>query len=163
MSALVLAAIAADVAALERIVDPPSEPLGYGIDIACDTDLMDNARDVDPFSQEGISQSILRALDCPPGAIYGELEYVSLDLRERLNQGATTDDVGSLALEIQGVVLADDRIEVATVTVDLGDGGASLAITIDVTSADPDRLPPFRLVFVATSTEIVLEQMRATA
>lgn len=162
MSALVLAAIAADIAALERTMDvPTTDALGYGVDISCTTDIEDDARDVDPMSIEGVSQSILRSLDCPVGGIYGDPEYVSLDLRSRLNRGVTIADVRSLADEIRSVITADDRISSASVTVTLEDAGRTLLVSIDVVPEEATRLTPFRLVLAATSAELLIQEMNA--
>mgnify|MGYP000535348007 CR=1 FL=1 len=158
MSAIVLDAIAADIAAITRLVDPPEGALGYGTDISCTTDIDADGREVDPMSIEAVSQSILRSLDCPQGGIYGDPEYVSLDLRARLNVGVTTADVRGLADEIRSVVTEDDRVSSADVAVAL-EGATTLLITISVIPEDPTRTEPFRLVIAATESSMLIEEM----
>lgn len=162
MSAIVLDAIAADVALLTSTIDAPTDGLGYGTDISCTNDLAEDGGDVDPMSVEAISQALLRMYDCPLGGIYGDPEYVSMDLRARLNRGVTTTEVRSLEDEMRTIAVSDDRVSSATVAVTLSASGRELTATIEIVPEDPTRLDPFRLVIVATDATLLLEEMSAS-
>lgn len=163
MSAIVLNALATSIAALERNTDIPTEPFGYGSDIATtiDGDLDEQMSDVNPDSVEAFAQAMFRRLDCPRGALPGDANY-GIDVCAYLNDGVTTFTVEAMADEIRSEVTKDDRIAGASVKVVLGSGGLSLSITISITPVDPS-VGNFTLTFAATSAALVLEQIRKAA
>ena len=122
MSALVLTAIATDIASLERLVDTPVGPLGYGSDISCTRGVDEHMSETDPNSVEGLAQSIIRRLDCRRGGLPGEPDY-GIQVADFLNRGVTQLDVVNVAGEIRGEAMADDRVENVIVEVTLGSGG----------------------------------------
>lgn len=160
MSAHVLAAIAADVATLERVVDAPIEPFGYGTDIAMssDGDLDENMGEVDPFSIDGLAQALLRRLDCARGALVDDPEY-GISVRSWLSVGVTAETPAMRAAEVQAELTKDDRVASCTARVEPDLSGRAMRLDVRVVPVDPN-LGPFSLTFAATSAAVVLEEIR---
>jgi phage baseplate assembly protein W len=159
MSAIVQAVIAAELAKLSRVVSLPSDPLGYGSDLSCASDLDESMSETDPMSRVAIGQSIARSLDTPRGSAPDSPER-GLSLRSYLNAAVSTDEIRSLASRVRSEVRADDRIDDATVSVELANGGSELTVSISVEAVDP-RVGGFSLVLAVTSAEVVLKEIRA--
>jgi hypothetical protein len=152
--------IAAELALFTRLVDVPVAPLGYGTDISCTSDLSARMDEVDPFSVVGLSEAIVRRLDCPRGALPDDADY-GMDLRGMLNRGTTADEIRSLAGRIRSEIQKDDRIESAAVTVTPSSTGSSLRVSLVITPVDA-RLGGFRLVVAVTDAALLLEEMSRT-
>ena len=151
--------IAAELARLTRVTDFPADPLGYGTDLVCTTDLDARMAEVDPLSTRALGEAILRRLDCPRGALPDDAGY-GVDVRGMLSRGVTTADIQSLAGRIRGEVTKDDRVDACSVVVTPSPTGSSLAITLSVTPVDP-RVGGFRMVLAASSSAVLLEEMSA--
>lgn len=156
-SNVVRTAIAAELALLTRVVDVPASPLGYGTDIVCTSDLDARMSEVDPFSTEGISQAIVRRLDCPRGALPDDADY-GIDLRGMLNCGVTADEIRSLAGRIRSELQKDDRIDAAVVVVTPSSTGSSLSVSLTITPVDA-RIGGFRLIVAVTDAAVLLEEI----
>lgn len=154
MSAIVLNAIAAELATLERLVPTPEEPFGYGRDLSCVDDITETLEEVDPDSPLGVAQAIARRLTTTKGTLPDEPDY-GLNLRDFLNAGVPASDLAGLAGRIKLEVLKDDRVEDATVTVSIPDA-RSLSVSIQLTLYDP-ALQPFSLTLALTDSETLLE------
>lgn len=159
-SSAVRSVIAAELALLARVVDVPAAPLGYGTDISCTSDLSARMDEVDPFSVAGLSEAIVRRLDCPRGQLPDDADY-GMDLRGMLNHGTTADEIRSLAGRIRNELQKDDRIESVVVTVTPSSTGSSLRVSLAVTPVDA-RLGGFRLVVAVTDAALLLEEMSRT-
>lgn len=158
MNATVQLAIDAELGLLERIVVTPAEPFGYGTDVSLASDLSVTLELVDPFATRGLTEAILRRLDCPRGALVDDPDY-GIDLRANLNRGMTADAVRALAGQIRAEVEKDDRIDRATVVVTPTPTADELSIEIIATPADA-RAGRFTLILAVTSAEIILEELR---
>lgn len=158
MSTIVKDAIAEELTALERVVDLPSEPYGYGSDLRCDSDLREDMAEVDGMSTLAIAEALVRRLDCPRGALPGDPDY-GIDLRSYCNRGTTAAEIRSLAGQINGELRKDDRIERVVVTVTPSPDGSELAVQLEVTPVDPN-VGDFALTLAVTSAAVVLEEIR---
>jgi len=146
----------AELSTLERF---PLPPLGYGVDLACTTDLDPAMAEVDPMSQRAVSEAIMRRLDCPRGALPDDPDY-GLDLRGMLNTGTAAADITALAGRIRSEVQKDDRVDSVVVTVAPSPSGSVLAITLAITPIDP-LIGGFRLVLSASSASVLLEEINS--
>jgi phage baseplate assembly protein W len=155
MSAIVKAAIAEGIADLDRVVDTPVSPFGYGSDISCTTDLDPLMSEVDPFSIDAIRQAILRRLDTPRGQLPDDPNY-GLDLKSELNRGVDVNTLRSLAGRLRSEIVKDDRVDSATVRVAPNATGSRITVNIRVVPVDPN-LGEFDATLAATSTEVILE------
>lgn len=155
MSQIVLDAIAAQVDELERVVDIPEPPFGYGTDLSAVQDIDENAAEVDPFSRLALAQALVRRLITSRGSLRDDLGY-GLDLRAEVNVGRTRADVIALAGQVRSEVEKDDRVTTASVTVIPSPNGSRLEIRIVVQPEDP-QLGRFDLTLAATSKEVILE------
>lgn len=154
MSAIVLEAIAAELATLVRLVPTPEAPYGYGRDLSCVDDITETLEEVDPDSPLGVAQAVVRRLTTTKGTLPDEPDY-GLNLRDFLNAGVPASDLPSLAGQIKLEVLKDDRVENALVTVSLPDT-RSLGVTIQLTLYDP-ALQPFTLTLALTDSATLLQ------
>jgi hypothetical protein len=155
MSATVLNAVAADVATLERLVDVPEAPFGFGTDLSCVTDLHPEAREVDPFSRLALGEALVRRLTTQRNTLPDDPGY-GIDLRARLNRGMTRADVQALAGAIRGEAEKDDRVAGVVVTVTPDPIGSRLGVRIHVTPEDP-QIGEFDLTLAVTSAEVLME------
>lgn len=157
MNATVQNAIAANVALIERVVDPPTGDLGYGTDLSCDTDLSESMPDVSGTLV--LAQAIVRRLDCPRGALPDDASY-GKDLRGMCNRGTTTRELSRLAGEIRTEVQKDDRVSSVAVTVEpTTSTGAGLRIALVVTPVNP-RVKRFALTLAVTTAAVLIEELR---
>lgn len=151
--------IASELAELEQIVPYPVEPFGYGSDLACAADLTDDVaerRGDDPLV---LVEAVIRRLTCPRGALPDDASY-GIDVRELLNTGISTSDLGQLAGRIRGEIEKDDRVASAGVSVALGGAASSISISVYLTPEDPAQ-KSFRFTLAATSAAVLLEELAA--
>jgi hypothetical protein len=157
----VRAAIARDLATLDRVQVVPAPPFGFGADLWCEADLRADFAEVDGKTTLALAQAIVRRLDCPRGALPDDPDY-GLDLRGYCNRGVTADEIRSLAGRIRSEVAKDDRIEALGVTVTPSPTGTELDVTLAVTARDP-ALGGFSLTLALTSADVLIEEIRRTA
>lgn len=157
MTDLVRAAIAAELAKLERIAPAPTPPFGYGADLSCAEDLTPTMDVVDPFSVRAIGEAIARRLDTPRGALVDDPDY-GLDLRGYLNRGTTIAELNALADRVRTEVSKDDRIASARVVV-TSQTTRELRVAIVVTPVALDA-GPFSLTLAVTSADVLIEELR---
>jgi phage baseplate assembly protein W len=149
-------AFARYLASLERLVDDPQPPFGYGRDISC-------VRDLDPGVEvEGVTalaQALARRLDTPRGGLVDDPDF-GFDLRSQLNKGSTQAEMNSLAARIRNELTKDDRVSMVSVTVaPLDTRGSSVRVTVRVRPKNSSE--PFSMTLAVTSAEIVMEAMAA--
>ncbi len=159
MSAIVLDAIAAEVAMLTPDVAAPLEPLGYGSDVRCSSDLDERAEEVGGFSTLALAEALVRRLDTPRGSLPDDPDY-GLDVKGYCNRATTAAELLALAGQIRTELQKDDRVDLAAVMVAPSASGGTLAIQIRIVPVDP-RLGPFALTLAASSAEVLLEAMAA--
>lgn len=159
MSALVKDAIAEELATLERLVDPPVPPFGYGSDIRGTQDLDPSMRETDGRSTLALAEALVRRLDCPRGALPDAPDY-GLDLRGYLHRGVTADQVRALGGQVRGELLKDDRVASLVVTVRPSADGRLLRLELAVSAIDP-AVGDFALTLSASSAEVLLEEIRS--
>jgi len=158
VNALLRSVIDDGLAAIDRVMDAPAEPFGYGTDVACTTDVEIPMRDVDPMSIEAISMALLRRVDCPRGQMPDDRDY-GIDLRGMLNRGITQADLAAIGGKVRSEWAKDDRVSSATVVVTQTGNGAGLRIVGNIVPAGSSE--SFRLVLAATSAAVVLEAISA--
>jgi phage baseplate assembly protein W len=159
-NSIVDAAIAAELATLEREVPVSTAPLGYGIDIDCVTDVAEDWRETDPESPEGIAQASIRRLTTPRGSLVDEPDY-GLDLRAYANRGVAVAELRGIALAAAGEVTKDDRVSSADVELSASLVTRTLDVRIRIMPADP-ALQEFTLTFAVTSAAVLLETISVT-
>lgn len=155
MADVVRDAIAAELALVERVMPAPVEPLGYGSDISCASDLHDDMREVSGILALG--EALVRRLDCPRGALPDDRSY-GIALSEYLNRGTGAAELREVGAKIRGELAKDDRVASVRVTVTPSPDGGTFAVQIRVTPIDA-ALGPFRLVLAVTSAGVVLEEI----
>lgn len=139
-------------AALERMVDDPQPPFGYGRDMSCATDL-DPGTDVEGMTV--LAQAILRRLDTPRGGLVDDPDY-GYDLKQALNKGSTAAEINALGMRIRNEITKDDRVSLVTVTVTPRDQrGSALSVRIRVTPKNATE--PFSMTLAVTSAAVVME------
>ncbi len=154
---VVRSAIAEELAVLERLVDVPVEPFGYGTDLSLANDLTARMEMVNAFTTRALGEAIIRRLTCPRGGLPDDADY-GIDVRAMVNKGTTTDDLRALAGAIRAEATKDDRIDTVTVVVTPSSTGSDLAIALAVTPADP-RIGGFTLTLALSSAALLLEEM----
>jgi hypothetical protein len=166
MSKIVLDAIAADVALLERRLEPPSGELGYGTDLSCAADLAADFAEVDPFSPLALAEALVRRLDCPRGTLPDassptlvDADY-GIELRAYLHGPLTPAELRGLEGAIQAELTKDDRVDGVLVTVEVAPNGESFTVDLQVTAIDP-RVGDFALTLAVTDAAVLLEELRA--
>lgn len=159
MSQSVKDAIAAELALLVQVVDFPVSPFGYGTDISCESDIDPDAVDVDGATTLALAQAIARRLDTPRGSLPDDKNY-GIDVRSYCNRGVTDNEIQSLAGQIRGEVLKDDRVDALTVTVSPSTTGTTLSIVLAVRPVDA-AIGGFTLTLAASSAAVLLQEIRA--
>lgn len=154
MNDTVQAAFAASLSQVTRVVDEPQPPFGYGSDLACSLDLDERFRETDPFSVEGISQAIVRMLDCPRGENPDAPDY-GISLRSYVHRGTTTHALRRVEYDVREQVLRDDRVRDLTVSATAGLEHEGLIVSLRVTPADA-RLLAFDMVFSVSAYALSL-------
>lgn len=157
MNSTVLAAIEADLAELERVVAPPTAPLGYGIDLSCTTDLTEDLAEVDPNSPIAIAEALIRRFITPRGALPDDPDY-GRDVRGHLNRGVTANDLRSLSGDLRNEARKDDRVDDADILVVSSANNSVLSIKATITPADI-ALGIFSLTFSVTDTTALIESI----
>jgi hypothetical protein len=157
MSSPVRDAIAAELALLEREVDTPVAPFGYGTDVSCTTDLDPRLASVDQNSTQGIAEAIVRRLDCPRGALPDDDDY-GFDVASLLNTGLTTTQINALAGQVRAEITKDDRVASATVRLTPSADGTELELDINVVPADPNT-SQFSMVLAVSDGGVLLEEI----
>jgi phage baseplate assembly protein W len=140
-------AIAADLATMTRVVEPPSAPYYYGTDLSCVTDLTVNFDEVDMFSVRAIAEALIRRLITPRGALIDGPNY-GTDIRGMLNHGVTQQTLQSLSGAIRAECCKDDRVRDAQVAVTYTSSN-SLQVSIAIVPADP-TITVFRFTFAVS-------------
>ena len=153
--------IAEELAKLERIMDAPVEPFGFGSDISCSDDIDPNLTELDGVEDARLilAQAIVRRLDCPRGALPDDPNY-GIDLRADLNRGLTDTELSSRAGKIRGEVLKDDRVDALGVVLTPSRDGSSYAVELRVTPKDP-ALGGFSLTLAVTDGALLLKEIGA--
>lgn len=147
---------AAKLATLTRIVDVPgNQPLGYGIDLACVSDLTPTMDEVDPMTERAIGEAQARRLQTARGQLVYDQNY-GTDVRGMLNRGYTDADLATLDTQIQNELAKDDRITNCEVTIDFTDR-ETLRVVVISTHALSNQ--PFALTFWVTDGGVLIEQL----
>ena len=157
MSRVVLDAIAADVALLERVVPESSAELGYGTDLSCVSDLAEDLAEVDPESPRAIAEALIRRCTTPRGGLPDDPNY-GIDLRAHCNRGVTRDELRDLASALRSEARKDDRIEDLEVTITEPARG-ELAVSMHITPALARE--SFALTFRVSADTAILEALGA--
>lgn len=150
------AAFAAELATLatERTVTPdPTEPLGFGRDLSCTTDLAHDYGEIDPQSYKGIAEAVIRRLITPRGALLDDQSY-GTDVRAFLNRAATAEQLQSYGVLVRNEARKDDRVlecDVAIAQPRLD----TLKLTLTITPASPLSTFTFTLAVTADGTELL--------
>lgn len=159
MNDTVQAAIDAELAKIEPVITHAVAPFGYGSDMSCDSDVDENARELDGFDPLVLAQAIVRRLDCPRGALPDDPGY-GIDLRSRINKGMTAEDVRALGGQIRGEVLKDDRVSTLSVVMRPNSTGSLIQVELAVQPIDA-TIGSFTLTLSATIAEILLSEIRS--
>lgn len=141
-----------------RIAD--STNLGYGFDLALATDLYGDMRTVDPFSTQALAEALLRRLDCPRGALPDDQSY-GVDVRGMINRATDPASLSVLRGQIKSECEKDDRVDSVSVELEASSDFVTLTVQLVVTPIDADR-GGFSLTFVATDSDLLVQEMRAT-
>ena len=155
MNALVQASIAEQIATLQRVVDAPVPPLGYGTDLSCITDLAEDLPEVDPASNHAIAEALIRRLITPRGALPGDSDY-GFDLRGLLNRGVTLAELRAVTGQARNEVRKDDRVLDAKVSAAFTLQNSTLSVSIEVTPTDIEN-GTFSFTFALTDTTVAME------
>jgi hypothetical protein len=157
-NAIVDAAVMADLATLQREVEPTLGPLGFGTELSCVTDVTPDFAMTDPDSPEGIAEATIRRWTTPRGALIDDLLY-GFDLRAYCNRGVSSNELRTLALALEAEATKDDRIDTIDVTVTTSRGARALdTLTVGalITPADA-TLIQFTLTFSVTNAGVLIE------
>ena len=155
MNALVQASIAEQIATLQRVVDAPVAPFGYGTDLSCVTDLAEDLAEVDPTSNQAIAEALIRRLITPRGGLPDDPDY-GFDLRGLLNRGVTLAELRAVTGQARSEVRKDDRVADAKVSAAFCLQGSTLSVSVEVTPADVDN-DTFSFTFALTDTAVTIE------
>ena len=146
-------AIAAGLADLTRLRDAPTDPLGYGTDLACITDI--DPRMASVSSTAALFQALVRRLDCPRGGLVDDRDY-GFDLRGAMNRGLTRANLVGISSAVRAELEKDDRVESVSVTSTISSDGTELTVTARVRPYD-ESAGPFTLIVGVTSGAALLE------
>lgn len=155
MNALVQASLIEQIATLERVVDAPVAPLGYGTDLSCVTDLAEDLAEVDATSNTAIAQALIRRLITPRGSLPDDPDY-GFDLRGLLNRGVTLAELRAVTGQARSELRKDDRVSDAKVSAAFTLANSTLSVTVEVTPADVDR-DVFSFTFALTDSSVAIE------
>ncbi len=154
MNTAVLAAIATELATLTRIVAPSTEPLLYGLDLSCVTDIEPTLAEVDPASPRAIIQAVIRRFTTPRGALLDDPDY-GLDIRAVLSRGATQRDVRAISGSLQGEAQKDDRVARCEVKLVASLLTRRVDVSVSITPEDP-ALKDFDFTFAVTDASVLM-------
>jgi hypothetical protein len=148
-------ALAAELATLTRVVDPPTGDLGYGTDLSCTTDLDPQLAEVDPQSPQAIVEAVIRRYTTPRGSLPDDEDgNYGLDVRAHCNRGMTQVDLRALAGALQGEAQKDDRVLKANVSITADARARTLELSVRIIPADL-RTRAFGFTFAVTSAEVL--------
>jgi hypothetical protein len=152
--------IAAGMADLQRIVPTPEEPLKYGVDLSCTTEIPETLEMVALDSPRAISEAVFRRWITPRGALPGDADY-GLDVRAILNHGMTSAEILAMGAQMQAEAEKDDRVSRCSVTITKVDArGSRWVIRTIITPENPD-LNDFEMTMAVTDGEALLEAIAA--
>jgi hypothetical protein len=141
--------VSAELAALARIVPAPAEPLGYGVDLACVTDLSVRLAETHQTSVAGISESLLRRLQTPRGSL-DDPNY-GLDVAGLLSVGTTQQGLRGIEASVREEISRDDRVLSAAVSATYVPATSTLSVSAQCVARDPS-IGRFSLVLSVDST-----------
>lgn len=147
--------IRTDIAQLEKLVPTPTEPFGYGVDLACVDDLTEDMQEVDGFSRQGLAESCIRFLTTDRDSI-PDAPGRGWNVRRLLNRAFTASELaaqeGLAAAELE----QDDRIVSATVTLEIVRKTRTVNMHFTVEAEDP-ALGTFEFTAAVTDGDALLE------
>ena len=146
----------ASIAKLTRRVTPPTEPLGWGVDLSCVFDIDANASEVDPRSILAISQAVFRRFITARGTLDDDQEY-GYDIRWLVNRGITAAYVPQLASDIAAEARKDQRVAQAECVCTFNSSTHKLTVRLHITAASSDE--SFELVFSVTDGDVLVEKL----
>ncbi|MCH9838256.1 hypothetical protein K0U83_21515 [bacterium] len=161
MNATLASAIATGLASLTRVVDAPVAPFGFGSDLSCSSDLSATCAELDGDDPQVVIEAIARSLQCPTGGLVDDKSY-GFDLVGMLNRGVTTHLIREVGGRVKAMTLTDDRVDSCAVKVTPSSDGKTLTVEIRGVLADQNKTA-FSLVLACTSSEILINEMRAAA
>lgn len=141
-----------------RLVPVPSDPLGYGTDLSCATDLTPDLAEVDPDSVQGMGESIIRFLTAERDSI-PDAPGRGFNVFRMILTGMTPEKMSEDETAISAEVQQDDRFASATATVTLV-AQRKISIRISVVPVDP-ALAPFDLVVAVSDGELLYQLLTA--
>jgi phage baseplate assembly protein W len=153
VNATLATSIAAGLAEIERLRDAPVEPLGYGVDLSCLTDLTSRMESIS--GTQALFEALVRRLDCPRGALVDDGDY-GFDLRGAMNRGLTRANLVGISAAVRAEMEKDDRVESASVTSTISSDGTELTVVARVRPFD-ESAGPFALTLAVTSGAALLE------
>lgn len=159
MSDVVLDFIAAEIAALTKLVPAPTGNLGYGTDLSCTTDLTETMDETDPDSPRGIAELLIRRLDTARGTLPDDPDF-GYDLVGCLNKVLTAQDLLAMPGIITREALQDDRIASVAVKADYTARTKTLDVSIAITPQDPTK-STFTLILAVTDGELMMKELSA--
>jgi hypothetical protein len=149
--------IAAQLLTLTSVVPTPVEPYGYGVDLACTSDLEPDLAEVDPNSVQAIAQALLRRLITPNGGLLDDADYGE-DIRGAQNRGTTLQDLNTLGSKIKNECQKDDRVESVIVSSNFTIATRTLTIVIEVEPVDAVRI--FTMTLAVVDGTALLESIQ---
>lgn len=156
MNSTLADAIAAGLAELDRVVDPPTEGVAFGSDLWCESDVRTDMLEIDGDDPLVLAQALVRRLDCPRGALPDDRDY-GISLRDMLSAGVSTADLPTLEGTIRNELAKDDRVESLDVVVTIV-SLEELSIRISVRPVDPSTTS-FAMTLGLTSSALVLQEI----
>ena len=136
MSTIVLDAITANLAELERLVPEPAEPLGYGSDLWCAEDLDPNVIELPGDSKTLLAQAAFHYITTKRGDIPDAPE-LGRDARALLSKGLTPAGLRAEGFQLADEIRKDDRFDEVELEIVSLRGGKELEITVALTPANP--------------------------
>lgn len=142
---------------VERIVDPPEPPLGFGSDMSCVDDLTEDMAEVDGRTTRALAEALIRRIGTPRGSVLDAPDY-GIDLRSYLHRGSTQAELLGLAGDVANEWRKDDRVERVEVEINVIELGRILRGRGRVYPADPS-INPFTLTFGITDAAVAIEEI----
>lgn len=155
MSAVVLDAIAASIAAITPITPTPVEPFGYGSDVSCAYDVDPGVAELDGSLTLVLAQAIARRLDTPRGSLPDDPGY-GISLRSMVNKGVDATEIANMAGVIRGETSKDDRVDTVAVTVTPSTALDAITVALVVRPVD-QSIGGFTMTLAVTSGAVLLE------
>lgn len=149
------ASLQANLATLERVNDPTTGELGFGVEPICVTDVREDFADVDPASPTAIVYATIRRWTTPRGMLPDDLDY-GRDLRAYCNQAMTLERLRSLAQSLASEAEKDDRVSECAVTMRASLVTRTLELQASITPNDP-TLAPFLFTFAVTDGQVLID------